>query len=55
MDCEDTFWAEWSMESLFADIDNYSSLDLVRAWSNGVHFLLLYHGLYLIFIVLDVL
>ncbi|KAF7151449.1 hypothetical protein RHSIM_Rhsim02G0097600 [Rhododendron simsii] len=33
MDHEDTFWAEWSMESLFADIDNYSSLDLVRAWT----------------------
>ncbi|KAG5535536.1 hypothetical protein RHGRI_023339 [Rhododendron griersonianum] len=54
MDYEDTFLAEWSLESLFADIDNYSSLDLVRAWSNEVHFLLLYHGLYLIFIVLDV-
>ncbi|KAG5523940.1 hypothetical protein RHGRI_030816 [Rhododendron griersonianum] len=54
MDYEDTFLAEWSLESLFADIDNYSSLDLVRAWSNEVHFLLLYHGLYVIFIVLDV-
>ncbi|KAG5516694.1 hypothetical protein RHGRI_037436 [Rhododendron griersonianum] len=54
MDYEDTFLAEWSLESLFADIDYYSSLDLIRAWSNEVHFLLLYHGLYLIFIVLDV-
>ncbi|KAF7132494.1 hypothetical protein RHSIM_Rhsim09G0024100 [Rhododendron simsii] len=54
MDYEDTFGAERSMESLFVDIDNYSSLDLVRAWSNEVHFLILYYGLYLIFIVLDV-